>query len=142
MMLYISLLSGLEDGKTGTYPEQICASQRSLSAYNFFLKTSRYCLVIPASLYYLRLNCSVLSRLHFLFRFWFKFNIAMASYTKSYLIFLSRGESVAKDAKLLTSISQGLTLSSRKMSSPKISKHIEFSRSSGCRDLYECWSYG
>ena len=60
----------------------------------------------------------------------------------SNLTFLSRGLSVANDAKLFTSISHGFILSSKKMSKPRTSKHIEFSMSSGCRDLNEWHSYG
>ena len=46
------------------------------------------------------------------------------------------------DGELLTSITHGLRDSSRKMSKPKISKHIEFSRSDGWEDLKLCSSYG
>jgi hypothetical protein len=64
------------------------------------------------------------------FKFFFllgdKFRILKVSSIKSYLTFLSKGESVAKDAKLLTSISHGLILSSKKISKPKISKQHEF----------------
>jgi len=61
--------------------------------------------------------------------------MAIVSYIQSNLIFLSSGLSVAKEARLFTSINQGFNFSSMKISRPRTSKHTEFSKSSGYKDL-------
>ena len=83
-------------------------------------------------------NFSYFYLISFFFLFGLMFNMVMVSIIRSYFTRLSRGESVAKDARLFTSMSHGLICSSKKISKPSISKHWEFSRSSGKAALYEC----
>jgi len=95
-----------------------------------------FSLSVIASLDCRRLIFSCLAFFIFFFLFGDKFRSLKVSSMRSYLTFLSRGESVAKDAKLLTSINQGFIFSSKKISNPKISKQHEFSMSSGSEALY------
>jgi len=125
-------------GNTLLYVLQTERSNLSLSFYNYLLNASLLLLLafklftMPVfSRLLLLVNLSYFYLISFFLRLGFRFSIVIVSIIRSYLTFLSSGLSVAKEARLLTSISHGLTRSSRNISNPSTSKHCEFSISSG-----------